>query len=361
MRGAGGSAVGILLNWEPFDFGLRRAGVELASAAREQANAGLEVNRLDVAVAAADAFLGLLAAEQAEDAAHANVERMEIFARAVQALVDNELRPGVDASRAGAELAAARNQLILSQQNAEIGRAVLAEALGRAGAPVAIEGGPLLSAPPEELVGETNFGFHPLARAQAAALETARARERALERSWFPRFNFQSAIFGRGTSALPSGNFDFAKGWYPNTANWAVGMTVSFPAFDIFGLRARRRAEAGNEAAEQARYDQTIQALKTQDAKARALIDAARRVAQNTPIQLKAAQETELRARVRYENGLTNVVEVADAQRLLAQAEVDDAVAQLGVWRALLAAARIHGDIKPFLQRIANAPTRKKR
>jgi hypothetical protein len=52
------------------------------------------------------------------------------------------------------------------------------------------------------------------------------------------------------------------------------------------------------------------------------------------------------------------VVEVADAQRLLAQAEVDDAVARLGVWRALLAAARIQGDIKPFLQKVASAPSR---
>ena len=89
--------------------------------------------------------------------------------------------------------------------------------------------------------------------------------------------------------------------------------------------------------------------------RARALITAARRIAANTPIQLKAAQETELRARVRYENGLTNVVEVADAQRLLAQAEVDDAVARLGVWRALLQAARIQGDIRPFLQQVASA------
>ncbi len=358
MRGAAGSAVGLLMTWEPFDFGLRRAGVDLARAARTQAEAGVEVTRLDVATAAADAFLGLLAAEQAEDAAQAIVERMEVFARAVQALVDNQLRPGVDASRAGAELAAARNQLIIAQRNTEISRAALAEALGSAGAAVAVDAGPLLSLPPDAAAQAPDFGAHPMARAQGAALETVRARERALERSWFPRFNFQSAVFGRGTSALLNNSFDYGKGWYPNTANWAVGMTVSFPTFDFFGLRARLRAEASNKAAEQARYEQTIQTLRTQDARARAHIDAARRIAGNTPVQLKAAQETELRARVRYEHGLTSVVEVADAQRLLAQAEVDDAVARLGVWRALLAAARAQGDIKPFLQQVANTPTR---
>jgi outer membrane protein len=357
-RGAAGSAAGLLLSWEPFDFGWREAGVDLARATRAQADAGATVTQLDVATAAADTFLSLLAGEQMVRAAQANVTRMETFVRAVQALVDNQLRPGIDVSRAGAELAAARNQLITAQQNTEINRALLAEAMGRAGTTITVEIGPLLSPPADISVDTPDLAAHPLARAQAAALETVRARARVLERSYLPRFNLQSAVFGRGTSALLNSNFDYSQGWYPNTANWAVGLTVSFPAFDIFGLRARRRAEASNEVAEQARYEQTMQTLKTQAARARALVTAARRIAENTPIQLKAAQETELRARVRYENGLTNVVEVADAQRLLAQAEVDDAVARLGVWRALLQAARLQGNLKPFLQQVAGAASR---
>jgi len=44
--------------------------------------------------------------------------------------------------------------------------------------------------------------------------------------------------------------------------------------------------------------------------------------------------------------------EVAEAQRLLAQAEIDDAVARLGVWRALLAAAQARGDLAPFLDKV---------
>jgi outer membrane protein TolC len=356
MRGAAGSAGGLLLTWEPFDFGGRKAGLELARAARDQAEAGVEVTRLDVAASAADAFMGVIAAEQTVEAAQSNVERMETFARAVRALVDNELRPGVDFSRASAELAAARIQLIRAEQDAEVSRAVLAEALGRAGAPMAVDTGPLLSPPPGEPAAAPEFSAHPLARARAAAVETAEARRRLVDRSYFPRFSLQSSVFGRGSGALLNGDFDYGKGWYPTAPNWAVGMTVAFPAFDIFGVRARRRIESGNAAAEQARYDQTIQALKTQDVKARSLVEAARRVAENTPVRLKAAQETELRARVRYENGLTNVVEVADAQRLLAQAEVDDAVARLGVWRALLVAARIRGDLKPFLRMVADTP-----
>jgi outer membrane protein TolC len=363
LRGAAGSAGGLLFSWEPFDFGLRRANVGLARASSKQAGAGVEVTRLDVAFTAADAFLGVIANEQIVRAAQANVDRMEVFARAVRTLVNNELRAGVDASRANAELAAARNQLIQAQQDAEISQVSLAEAIGQAGAAVTIDAGPLLTlpSPPSLPSSDTpDFATHPLARAQSASLETAQARESALDRSYFPRFNFQSAVFGRGAGARIDGSFDNGKGWYPGTGNWAVGMTITFPAFDIFGLRARRRVENYNAQAEQARYDQTIQTLKSQDAKARALIEAALNRAENTPVQLKAAQETDLRARVRYENGLANVTEVAEAQRLLAQAEADDAVARLAVWRALLIAARAQGDLQPFLDQVAKTPIKGK-
>jgi len=76
------------------------------------------------------------------------------------------------------------------------------------------------------------------------------------------------------------------------------------------------------------------------------------RIAPETPNQLKAAQDAERLTRERYKYGLANVTDVADAQRVLAQAEIDNAVARLNIWRALLVAARLQGDLKPFLQRV---------
>jgi outer membrane protein len=110
--------------------------------------------------------------------------------------------------------------------------------------------------------------------------------------------------------------------------------------------------EAQNELAESARYEQTIQSLTTQEAKAQALLKAAAEIVRNTPIEREAATASESQARARYQSGLASVTEVAEAQRLLAQAEADDAVARLGVWRALLAAAQARGDLSPFLEKI---------
>src|SRR5579863_4879673 len=53
------SALGTLVSWEPFDFGLRRANVEAAEAARAQSQAAVRRTQLDVMVAVADACLTL--------------------------------------------------------------------------------------------------------------------------------------------------------------------------------------------------------------------------------------------------------------------------------------------------------------
>lgn len=352
QESAWGSAAGLLFSWEPFDFGLRKAGVDLAKAQSNQASAYETLTRLDVSVAAADAFLTLLAAEQTVRAAQANVERAETLAKTVGVLVTNQLRPGIDSSRAEAELAAAKNQLILAEQSAELARANLAEAIGMGGSQMTITAGPLLELPPVTPPPSINFSLHPMALAQTAAIDTAKAREKIVDRTWFPRFNWQSAVYGRGTGARLDGTFDNGKGLYPDALNWATGLTVSFPVMDFFGIRARRKAEANNTLAEQARYDQVITTLKTQDTRARILVESARKIAANNEIQVKAAGETLTRAKVRYEYGLTNIVEVADAQRLIAQAEIDSAVAKLSIWRAMLAGAKLQGDLKPFLNQV---------
>lgn len=352
LESAWGSAAGLLFSWEPFDFGLRKSQIELAKAQHKQAAATEALTQLDASTVAADAFLTLLAAEQTVRAAQANVERTETLAKAVAVLVTNQLRPGVDSSRAEAELAAAKNQLIQAEQTAELARANLAEAIGMGGANLSIESGKLLELPPNVAPLSLNLSLHPLAMAQTAAVDAAKAKEKVSEKLWVPRFNWQSAVYGRGSGARLDGTFNNSRGLYPDTFNWASGITMSFSAMDFFGVRARRKAEANATLAEQARYDQVVNTLKTQDVRARILIESARKIAANNEIQVKAAAETLTRAKVRYEYGLANIIEVADAQRLLAQAEIEAAVAKLAVWRAMLAGAKLQGDLKPFLEQV---------
>jgi outer membrane protein TolC len=85
------------------------------------------------------------------------------------------------------------------------------------------------------------------------------------------------------------------------------------------------------------------------------MIKGAIALAENAPIQLHAARQAELRIRTRYETGLSTIAEVAEAERLLTIAQVQAAIARIGVWQALLAASNTRGDIQPFLQQVASA------
>src|SRR5436190_1047116 len=346
-----GSAGAVLLSWEAVDFGQRKASVEVARSQTALAKNQTALTELDAASAAADAFLTVLAAEESVRAARANVDRLQIFANNVRTLVENQLRPGADQSRAAAELAVSNNQLSQAVQIAEVARASLADAVGSAGTSFELTAGSL-AAIPQFTVEAADLKTHPAARAGQAAVDVVRARERTLDRAYYPHITLQSTFAARGTGAETPGTPSFGNGLWLQVANWAVGASVTFPAFDIFSINARKRVELQNELAESAHYERTIQTLTTQEMKARALVKAATDIARNTPVERQAATAGESQARARYQNGLASVTEVAEAQRLLAQAEADDAVARLGVGRALLATAQAHGDLTSFLEMI---------
>ena len=348
---AWGSAAGAAAGWEPFDFGLRAANVETARAAERQAAAGVGLTQLDVGLGVGDAFFVVAMTAQAVEAMRGNVERRRVFADTVSVLVKSGLRPGMDLSRTQAELAQARTQLIQTEQAEDIARATLAEVLGVAGTPLVIQTDPLLTLPEVTPLPEPAPSTHPQALAQLATADIFRKRQDALDRSWVPRFNLQAGYFGRGSGWDSQGNREGGSaGLAPDVPNVAGGLTLTFALFDFASIRAQRSIEHQNEQAERATYDQVIQALTGKHAKAAATVLAARRVAENTPVQLSAARETELQARTRYKAGLATVVEVAEAQQLLVQATIDDTLARLGVWRAQLGLAGARGDLHPFLE-----------
>ena len=77
-----------------------------------------------------------------------------------------------------------------------------------------------------------------------------------------------------------------------------------------------------------------------------------RRIAKNTPIQVSAARTALAQATARYKAGLSSIDDVAQAQRLMVQAQMDDSIARLNVWRAFLQLQSVRGDLGPFLQAV---------
>jgi len=348
-----GSAIGALVTWEPFDFGLRAANVAAASAARAEAEAVVKRTRFDVAVATADAWLTLVAAQETVRAAQAGVDRTDVTARTITALVTAQLRPGADQSRAEAELAAARTQLIQAQQAVEVARATLAQFTGLEPSEIAVAAGGLAQLPQEQAPTALNTAANPLAVEQNGIVEQSRAQLRVLERSYFPRFYLQGSAYARGTGAETDGaRLGGLNGLGPNVQDYALGFTVTFPVLDLPSLRAKEAVQSAAVRAQTARGEQIAMDLKAQWNRAVAGLNGARRIAMNTPVEVIAARNATQQATARYQAGLGNIDDVAEAQRLLTNAEVDDVLARLSVWRSLLGIATAAGDIQPFVAEV---------
>lgn len=352
-----GSQAGALFSWEPLDFGLRSAKVGQARSAEEKSQADLALTQLQVATAVGNYFLLAVANRQAALAAQANVDRWQVVDKSIHVLVENELRPGADASRADAELARAKIGYYKAQQAERAALDTLASLMGEAGKEIQLDGSHLLELPQTSSLLETPASDHPLARDQMASVRQIQAQEKILQRSGYPRLFLQAEAFGRG-SEVPNdgsiiGNWNGAA---PARGNWVTGVTIVFP--DVFSFKARSAEEQiskANERSHQAHYDQTIQDLAGQIQSARDEVKTAELVAQESPTELAAARQSETQSRARYQSGLATLVEVADAENLLAQAEIDDSIARLNVWRGLFAVAYAQGDLKSFLQALHGA------
>ncbi len=347
-----GSAAGVLVSWQPFDFGLRHAKVVAARAAKDRADAVLLNSQLEIGTAAADAFLNYVAARETVRAASASVENWTTLLKNIHALTASELRPGADESRIEAEMAMARTQLVYARQAEEESRATLSKFISQPSAELNLSFAQLLAQLPRADEQATfNSASHPLMEEQKAVVAQSAAELHALKRTWVPQFTLEGAASARGTGAETDGSR--LSGWNglaPNTQNYAAGVNITFSFLDFASIHAKESAQTATLRAEQAREQLTDKNLNEQFAKAKATLAAAREVANDTPIELKSAHMAFDQAKARYQAGLTPIDDLAQAQRLVVQAEVDDSIARLNVWRALLQFDAARGDLQSFLQ-----------
>ena len=309
-----------------------------------------DLTRLGVTASTASAYFDATAAHELVDVAQANVNRMRTFANSVHVLVENKLRPGADGSQADAQLAIARTQLIQAETQEKIRLAVLAEFLEVPRQQIQIDPASVLATPPPADPEATAINTHPAVQREAALVARQSAQLHVLNRSYAPVFDLLGSVSGRGSGLDSQGNFlGGTSGLAPSTFNWAGAVQVIFPAFDIFTIHQEKKVQASNLLAEQMRYQQTVDDLSSQVEQAQATLDGARRVAENTPAEVTAARESEKQQRVRFQSSLATVVDVAVAESVLTQAEGDDAIARLNVWRALAGLAVARGDVTPFL------------
>jgi outer membrane protein TolC len=340
-----GTEAGASISWDALGPRKWDRMIDKARAEVQLARDSAAASTLDIEYAAADKLIIAVERDQTVAAAKAGVDRTQVFLKIVQATVGSDLRAGADLSRAKAELAFAKTALTRAQTARDIAISDLRVALGAPDAKVQIDVGKLAGAPPTSLSAGTTRDPHLVAADDR--VRVADAERRVIATGTQPKLSLIGALFARGNGLLPGGAD--AHGLVPDAPNWAAAVLFTWPVLADRTVAPQVRAQEAKVAREHAHEDALAQALAGQNERARALLDGALEVAKNTPDALQAARDAEKQTTARFQAQLATADDVAQAQRLLVQAETDDALARLDVWRALLFTAYSSGDLAPFL------------
>jgi outer membrane protein TolC len=335
--------VAAAITQEVFDFG-RIA----AQAAAEDARVDVERERaneamLDVRYDVEEAYFAVWAAHAVVTASDQAYERARAHRDLARAGVDSGMRPPIELARAEADLTRFDTGRIRARGGLAAAQAVLAASVGVPDGALDVAAAPPAPAELPSLDDSIQRAAarDPRIQAALADIRAAEARTRAIGAELRPDVLAVGAISGRAGGAPPSGNGDtvVGDGFVPYVPNWDVGLLLSWPLFDgtvnarqdaARALEQERRDELATVRFEQAAR---IREAYTNVVVARAALPALRRA-------LDAATANYAQADARFRGGLGTSVELADAEALRTDAEIQLALGEFELARARAAFGR---------------------
>lgn len=299
------------VNQSVFDFSTLRR-YQASKVSIEATKADNEGTRNQVTDQVARAYLAGLQAQAARETAQADVELSEALLKLAQQQKDAGTGTGIEITRAQVQLANDRQRLLVAENDVDRTHLQLLKVIG-----VRIDS-------PLELTDQLTYV--PMENQdEAQALATARQNRAELKaqnrREQTAQLNYSATSLERLPSLAAFGNYgDIGPGINNALPTRSIGVTLRVPIFDG-GRREARRAESASQYREER--------IRTADLRDQIELDV--RVAldslRSADAQVKAAEEgltlaqNELaQAERRYRAGVTNSIEVTDAQTRLARA-----------------------------------------
>jgi outer membrane protein TolC len=290
----------------------------------------------------ARAYLAGLRADAALETAHANVDLSQALLQLAQSQKDAGTGTGIEVTRAEVQLANDKQLLLVAQNDRDRALLQLLKTMGLK-LETTVELTDKMSYQPTDVMEE------------AKAVETARRNrtelKAQLEREHNARLGYDAAKFDRLPTVSAFGNYgDLGTGVGEALPTRAVGISVRVPVFDGGRTDAQRVESASAMRSEQIR---TADLRDQIDLDVRLALDSLR----SADAQVKTAEEglqlseQELaQAERRYKAGVTNSVEVTDAQTRLSRARENriDALYNYNVARIDLGTAM--GNIENMIQ-----------
>jgi outer membrane protein TolC len=289
-----------------YDFGRTSGVAEAARGNRDAADQTLTITRQDSMMRVKSGFYLLLAAEKQVVAVRETVNAREQVHRQALEFFSQGIRAKVDVARAEANLYAARTALIRAENNREIARIELANAMGlvslgdRALAEPAPDVLPTL--PERARIQQEALRDRAELQQLAALKSTASANLKTAQGSYLPILS--------GTASAGYADRDFP----PDGNVWSVGLNLTVPLFSGFSsVEQVREANAHIRAIEARQNNLKLQIIKEAESAWLSANEAAARLV-STGKEVAAAEENKALAEGRYQEGVGSIIEVTDAQ-----------------------------------------------
>lgn len=333
----GATFAGIGISQEVFDFGRIEAQASAADALVDVARHASDTASLDVDFAVEESFYAVLAAKGVLDASEQAWDRTRTHRDFAKANVGSGLFPPIELTRAEAQLARLDITRIRARGMVTSSQAVLAAAVGATdlmldatGALPSFEDVPTLRGAIDAAASRDPRVAEALSKVRAQE-----ARTRAIFAEMRPDLSATGTFSVRAGGAPPnaSGISADLNGWLPSVPNWDVGLVFTWPLYDATIVARGRASEARAQAL---RDDVAVlkQALTSDVQRAYIGVGIARDALPGLERATTAAIANYEQADARFKAGLGTAIELADAESLRAQAEIDLTIGKFDLAKA---------------------------
>jgi outer membrane protein len=344
----GSTLVAVSLSQEVYDFGRISAQIAMQDALAQLADASADAVQLDVQLGVEESYASVLAARHVLLATVEALRRATTHRDFAQAGVKSGLRPPIDLTRAQADVAQLEVRRIQTASGLEAARAGFAASMASDS----------LQVDAQELAPDASIGpalqeafrqaiaHNPAVAAALARLRAQAANVSATTRELLPNLSASAGLSGRAGGAAPSTAGVAAAtgdGWLPDIPNWHVGLILQWNIFDATVL-ARRDAAKAREDVARADLENTSMMVNLGTERAWLTLDAALKALPGLQATVDAAIANNAQADARFRAGLGNIIELADSESLLTNAQLEFAVGQFSVARARSELGRVLGQ-----------------
>jgi outer membrane protein len=346
--------VSLNLNYTIFDFGARRGRINAETARLLASNFGFNDVHRQLIYDVSQAYYRLLNAGGQEEAAGASLVNAQTVQQAAEERLRNGLATLPDVLEARSATAQAQYDLQSVLGAEQIARGDLATALGSS-ATRAIRVQPLSEVPTPGSVADTveqaisrALVERPDLQAQVAQVHLAQAERQEAHAAYYPSLSVSASPRAEAAyimqQTLPWG---FTAGLYGG-----ISLSLNWTVFDGGARHNRVALSEANIREAEARVTSTRDQIEVQVWTAYTNLNTAFRQREAATAFLTAATESYSAALESYNYGVRNLLDVTNAQKVLAQARSTDILARTQVLAALTDLAFRTGDaIQPNARR----------